>query len=366
MHGRVIGDAGTDRIPRAAIDEEAVAEGEQASVVIEADLDVVDLVARMAGADEVLVPVLDPFYRTADFARQERDQQVLRIDVPLDAEAAADVERDAADARFRHVEDVRGFAAQPVYDLASRPDAHAVGTRIVAADHAAALHRNRGVAVVIKAAAQAVRCRGQRGFSVAFFDGEVADQVGAVLLVQDGAFARQTGFRIDDRRQRLELDRDQFGRVFRQVAALGDDDGDRLADVAHLVIGQQRLLRVEKFVLDQRGPFLRQRQLRVGYRRQQFHQIGPGDRIHDARRGKRARKIDRTDARMGHLAAHEGRMQHAGQFEVGDVLAAPGEQPLIFAPQDRLADEAAVRLRHWPKLPHPVATASPPPRPAPP
>ena len=49
----------------------------------------------------MLAPVLDPLHRPAEPARQERDQQVLRIDMPLDAEAAADVERDAAHARFR-------------------------------------------------------------------------------------------------------------------------------------------------------------------------------------------------------------------------------------------------------------------------
>ncbi len=38
-------------------------------------------------------------------ARQERDQQVFGIDVPLEAEAAADVEREAAHAGFRKLQD---------------------------------------------------------------------------------------------------------------------------------------------------------------------------------------------------------------------------------------------------------------------
>ena len=83
MHRGVVGDAGADRIPGAAIDDEAVAEREDAAVVVEADLDVVDLVARMAGAHEMLAPVLDPAHRPFTSARQERNQQVLGIDVAL-------------------------------------------------------------------------------------------------------------------------------------------------------------------------------------------------------------------------------------------------------------------------------------------
>ena len=66
-------------------------------VVVETDLDVVDLIARMTGAQHVLVAVLDPFHRPAEPARQIRDQQIFRIDVALDAKTAANVERDAAD-----------------------------------------------------------------------------------------------------------------------------------------------------------------------------------------------------------------------------------------------------------------------------
>ncbi len=95
MHRGVVGDAGADRIPGAAIGDEAVAEREQPAVVVEARLHVVDLVARMAGRHEMLVAVLDPAHRPLHGAREERDEQFLRIDVAFDAEAAADVERDA-------------------------------------------------------------------------------------------------------------------------------------------------------------------------------------------------------------------------------------------------------------------------------
>src|SRR5262249_57985860 len=52
-----------------------------------------------------------------------------------------------------------------------------------------------------------------------------------------------------------------------------------------------------------------------------------------------AGKVDRTDARMRGRAAHEHRMQHAGQRQVGDVEALAGEQALILAPLERTPHE---------------------------
>src|SRR5258706_10759106 len=100
MDGGVVDHAGADRIPCPAIDNEAVAQRKNAAVAVEADLDVVQLVARMTRADQMLAAVLDPLHRPPQPARQERNQQVFRIDGPLEAEAAADVERDATHARL--------------------------------------------------------------------------------------------------------------------------------------------------------------------------------------------------------------------------------------------------------------------------
>ena len=131
MHRGVVGDAGADRIPGAAVGNEAVAECEQPAVVVEARLDIVDLVARMAGGHEMLVPVLDPPDRPFHRAREERNEQFLGIDVAFDAKTAADVERDAADARLGHVQHGGRLAPQPVHDLAGRPDRHRIGAFVV-------------------------------------------------------------------------------------------------------------------------------------------------------------------------------------------------------------------------------------------
>ena len=65
----------------------------------------------------------------------------------------------------------------------------------------------------------------------------------------------------DDRRQHLVVDADQRDRVLGDVAALGDHERDRLADVVDLVLGQ----RVLRAAVGQRGVRDQQRQ-RLGHR----------------------------------------------------------------------------------------------------
>ena len=48
-------------------------------------------------AIEMLAAVLDPFHRPADQARRERNQEIFRIELALDAEAAADIDLDHVD-----------------------------------------------------------------------------------------------------------------------------------------------------------------------------------------------------------------------------------------------------------------------------
>ena len=109
----------------------------------------------------------------------------------------------------------------------------------------------------------------------------------------------------------------------------------------HLVVREQRLLRIEELVLDLRGPFARQRQLGVGHRGNELRQLRAVQHIGDARRRGRARQVDRADAGMGDRAAHEHRMQHVGQLEIGDELAAAQQQAAVLAARHRASDISA-------------------------
>src|SRR3979411_1591526 len=101
MDSGVVNRAGPDGIPRAAIDDEVVAKRQDSAFVVKADLDIMDLVARMTRAHQVLATCLDPLYRSSQPARQEWNQQVFGVNVPFEAEAAADIKGHTAHARFR-------------------------------------------------------------------------------------------------------------------------------------------------------------------------------------------------------------------------------------------------------------------------
>ena len=106
--------------------------------------------------------------------------------------------------------------------------------------------------MVMEAALEPVRRARQRGVDIALADAELADQVGADMVVQHRRAGRSAASGSTTAGSGSRSTVDQLGGVFGQIAALGHDDRDRLADMPHLVVGEQRLLRIEEFVLDLR------------------------------------------------------------------------------------------------------------------
>src|SRR5436190_22514673 len=49
---------------------------------------------------------------------------------------------------------------------------------------------------------------------------------------------------------------------------------------------------------------------------------------------------------MRERAAHEQRMRHARQYDVGDELSLPGQQPPVFPPQQRAPDIGSRDVAH--------------------
>ena len=116
--------------------------------------------------------------------------------------------------------------------------------------------------------------------------------------------------RIDQRRQFLVFDLDEFRGVGRDVAVVGDDEGDLLVLEQHLAVRQHHL------------HIARQRRHPMQFQRRQ---IGGGQ--HGDHAGQRLclRGVDALDPGMGIGRAHEVAVQHAGQLHVVHVVAAcPG------------------------------------------
>ncbi len=61
------------------------------------------------------------------------------------------------------------------------------------------------------------------------------------MLVNQRRIRREPFFQIDDRIDRIDLDDDIANRILGDVAAVGHDHRDRLADVTHLVLRERQL-----------------------------------------------------------------------------------------------------------------------------
>ena len=86
--------------------------------------------------------------------------------------------------------------------------------------------------------------------------------------------------------------------------------------------------------MDEAGVLVEERHGRVG-----GAQLLVGDDRVDAGERERRAGIDVREARLGVRAAQHGGVQHLRQVNVVDEARAPGEQPFVLAPLDRLADQ---------------------------
>jgi hypothetical protein len=94
-----------------------VVDGEDFAVVRHRRPDVVVLMARVVGGDQMLAPVLDPLHRAIEPHRCDTDQHVFGIKLAADAEAAADVRLVALHRRRRALEHSRQKLLVPVRHL---------------------------------------------------------------------------------------------------------------------------------------------------------------------------------------------------------------------------------------------------------
>ena len=193
------------------------------------------------------------------------------------------------------------------------------------ASDAAVLERGRGATVVEKAAAdnRAGLRPGRRVVALALHD--VRGGVGCQVLVHERRAWRQRFLEIDDRIQRLDVDDHVAHRVFGDVATLGDDHRDRLADVAHLVLGERP---VRAGMEHQPGD----RRRRHEQRRRRSIVAEVGERVDSGHAAPLpcGRGVDLDQARVRVFAAHERHVQHARELHVVDEARAPGQQARVL------------------------------------
>ena len=262
-----------------------------------------------------------------------QDADVFRVGGRLHAERAADVEGPHPQPLRLDLEHVLGErAAQAEHPLAARVKREALGRGIVVGNRRARLHRRDHDAVVDQLQPGDVRRPGKgplRGRAVA--EAPVETEVGMVA-VQLRGIGRERLQDVRDRRQRLDVELDQFGRVLGGVRAQGDHQRQRLADVAHPPGREHRSRRREQ----RAAVLVLERQLAED--RAVVLEVGGGVNPEHAGRAGGGSGIDGAQHAMGVGRAQDHRICLARQVDVVGVAAMARDQIRVFLARDRLAD----------------------------
>ena len=203
----------------------------------------------MVRRDEVLAPVFDPLHRAAEVLRRERDDELFARREELLAEAATDVARGHAHEVLGNAGDARDRGARLVRVLRRHPGVELAARRVVVGDDAARLHRHVGLAVLIEGLGDDVRGLGDDRLPRRVErERHLLRDVRALLGVHEVLGVGRRGLEVDDGRQRVELELHEVARVLGDVAVLGDHEHDRVADEAHVGVGERAQRRVRRIV----------------------------------------------------------------------------------------------------------------------
>ncbi len=319
------------------IDRAVTAQRQDGAVARAGDLQLAFGIARMVGREQIFAAILDPFHRATGETRRERHEEIFRIEFAARTEAAADVELQHAHRQFRQVHHLRQHPPIGERHLGRATNDHLLLVCVPFGEQAARLHRHGRMALDAEMLAAGIGRVLERRFGVAAHGRHGVGDIGADLLEQQHVvLARRVAIR--HRRQRLDIDHDRFERILGNRRAVRHDDGDRLADIAHLVVGDDRLL----VALELRQRLLPQRNFR--------HVADIRRRDDSAHAGARARGlgIDGADAAVRNRAAQDDGVQDAVEREVVDILSAAGEKAEVFETLDRAADESVggARMRY--------------------
>ncbi len=205
-----------------------------------ADRDVLELGAAVAEAHHRLAAGFAPAHRAAELLRERAEQEFFGVGVDLGAEAAADVGGDQVDrlgvaavgCGERVLRSLGALAGDPLDEPAAVPRGRR-GAHFERAGGDALVHEPAGdgdLAVGEELVGRRVLGDAERR--------RVEHGVAAGGLV-DQRLGRERFLEVDECGQELVVDEHHLGGVGRLLLRFGDDDGDRFADVADLVAGEQ-------------------------------------------------------------------------------------------------------------------------------
>jgi hypothetical protein len=305
------------------------AQPEDGAVALAGDFDIDLRLAGVVHGHQVLAPVLDPLHRTVAETRGKWNEEILRIEFAARAEAAADIVLHHLDGFLRQADLAGEDAAVEERHLGGAVHRQPAGAGVPFGHDAARLHGEPEVALHAEGFAPGIRRIGKSRIGVAAHRVERERAVGAGAFEQQ-AFASLGNAPVGDRGQRLDLRRDRLQRVFADGDAVREHHGHRLSDIAHLAVGNHRLL--ERFELRQRLQPHRDDRSAAGH-------VARRDDCMHSRNLQSLGGIDGHNASVSHGAAQDDRMQQAFAAEVVDVFAAAAQEAQVFPPLDAAADE---------------------------
>ena len=226
---------------RAHVGDDIEREREETPLVVERQPRARDVVAAVAVAEKMFGAIANPFHRPAQALGGDRGQRIFAIGKQLGAEAAADVGRDDAHLVGRDAQDiVADDVADDVAALAAERER--VALAVVFGDHAAGIEIIGHQPLIDDGQLDGPRGLregrlGRRRVAEFGLEGEIARPVAPDLR----RAGRERGDGADHVRQRLPVDRDRLGGILRRRQAVGDHEGDGVADVPHHILGKDRI-----------------------------------------------------------------------------------------------------------------------------
>ncbi len=220
----------------AVVVKELVVDPENATVFGDRGPDPVALLARMIGGNQMFAPVFDPLDRLSELQRGCADKHIFRVHFPANAEASADVALIELHLIRMPAKHERQPVSVPVRHLGGAMHLQNIIGLVVARDGAARLHRDAAVPADRK-----IKCDDRIGCAKGGVDvaGFLFDHrcFGIVVLVERPGLPR----RIENDRQRLDVNLDQIGRVLGNIWIGSEDRRHWLPDITHVTLRQRGL-----------------------------------------------------------------------------------------------------------------------------
>jgi hypothetical protein len=301
--------------------------GEDSPLGVDGHRGVVDLVAGVVGGDEVFLAVFDPAHRTAQPPGGPGDEEVFWVVLAPHPEAAADRGLAHRDPRRRDPEVVGELGPVGMRDLGRPVHDQPFGEGVVLDDQPAGVHWHAGVPPGAEFGSDHRRGVGECVIDGAELRLEIGDQV--AFGEEDSSVGRD---RVEVHVERLDLDVDQVGGVLGEVLVGGDDDGDRLPDVADPVVSEHRL-QVGHHPLVEGHP-----------RPDDGDPAEVGDdvrrRPHGEHTGAGAGRsgVHTRQSTVGDGGADDAEVDHAGRVEVADEAGRAPHEWRVLVATDRPAD----------------------------